>query len=52
MALLFGFLGLMIACVGLGNPAAFPRFTFGNTELLGGIGLLRKRKPPMGIAGA
>src|SRR5512140_1187581 len=23
------FLGLMIACVGLGNPAAFPRFTFG-----------------------
>src|SRR5687767_9465357 len=31
-------LGLLIACVGLGNPAAFPRFTFGNTELLGGIG--------------
>jgi TctA family transporter len=33
-------LGLLIACVGLGNPAAFPRFTFGNTELLGGIGLI------------
>ena len=33
-------LGLMIACVGLGNPAGFPRFTFGNTELLGGIGLI------------
>src|SRR6187402_1152613 len=34
------FIGLMIACVGLGNPAAFPRFTFGSTELLGGIGLI------------
>jgi TctA family transporter len=34
------FLGLMIACVGLGNPAAFPRFTFGSTELLGGIGMI------------
>ncbi|HEY3177347.1 MAG TPA: tripartite tricarboxylate transporter permease [Casimicrobiaceae bacterium] len=34
------FLGLLIACVGLGNPAGFPRFTFGNTELLGGIGLI------------
>jgi putative tricarboxylic transport membrane protein len=33
-------LGLLIACVGLGNPAAFPRFTFGNTDLLGGIGLV------------
>jgi putative tricarboxylic transport membrane protein len=33
-------LGLMVACVGLGNPAGFPRFTFGNTELLGGIGLI------------
>src|SRR5438067_8478088 len=31
------FLGLLIACVGLGNPAGFPRFTFGNTELLCGI---------------
>ena len=33
-------LGLLIACVGLGNPAGFPRFTFGNTELMGGIGLI------------
>jgi putative tricarboxylic transport membrane protein len=34
------FLGLLIAGVGLNNPAAFPRFTFGNAELLGGIGLI------------
>jgi TctA family transporter len=34
------FLGLMIACVGLGNPAAYPRFTFGSTELMGGIGMI------------
>jgi TctA family transporter len=34
------FLGLLIACVGLGNPAAYPRFTFGNTDLLGGVGLI------------
>jgi len=33
-------LGLMIACVGLGNPAGFPRFTFGSTELMGGVGLI------------
>jgi putative tricarboxylic transport membrane protein len=33
-------LGLMIACVGLGNPAGFPRFTFGSTELMGGIGMI------------
>src|SRR6266436_2607008 len=33
-------LGLLVACVGLNNPAAFPRFTFGNTELLGGIGMI------------
>jgi TctA family transporter len=33
-------LGLLIACVGLGNPAAYPRFTFGNAELTGGIGLV------------
>src|SRR5512141_900745 len=33
-------LGLMVACVGLGNPAGFPRFTFGSTELMGGIGLI------------
>src|SRR5213592_2138952 len=34
------FLGLMVAGVGLNNPAAYARFTFGNTELLGGIGLV------------
>jgi putative tricarboxylic transport membrane protein len=34
------FAGLLIACVGLGNPGAYPRFTFGNIELLGGIGLI------------
>src|SRR3989441_10840534 len=33
-------LGLLIACVGLGNPAGFPRFTFGSIELMGGIGLI------------
>jgi len=33
-------LGLLIAAVGLGNPAGFPRFTFGSTELMGGIGLI------------
>jgi TctA family transporter len=34
------FLGLLIACVGLNNPAAYPRFTFGSAEMLGGIGLI------------
>jgi TctA family transporter len=34
------FLGLLIASVGLNNPAAYARFTFGNTDLLGGIGLV------------
>src|ERR1700752_1517298 len=34
------FLGLLVACVGLGTPAAFPRFTFGNADLLGGIGMV------------
>src|SRR5438093_9736537 len=33
-------LGLLVASVGLNNPAAIPRFTFGNTELLGGIGMI------------
>lgn len=33
-------LGLLVACVGLGNPAGFPRFTFGNAEMTGGIGLI------------
>ena len=34
------FLGLLVACVGLGNPAGFPRFTFGNVEMMGGIGMI------------
>jgi len=33
-------LGLLVASVGLGNPAGFPRFTFGNAELSGGIGFI------------
>src|SRR6187455_2780070 len=34
------FLGLLVASVGLNNPAGIPRFTFGNVELMGGIGLV------------
>ena len=33
-------LGLLVACVGLGNPAGHPRFTLGNAELMGGIGMI------------
>lgn len=33
-------IGLMIACIGVGNPAGFPRFTFGDANLLGGISLV------------
>jgi putative tricarboxylic transport membrane protein len=33
-------LGLLIACVGNENPAAYPRFSFGNTELAGGVDLI------------
>jgi TctA family transporter len=33
-------LGLLVASVGLGYPAGFPRFTFGNAELTGGIGMI------------
>jgi putative tricarboxylic transport membrane protein len=33
-------LGLLLSGVGLQNPAAHPRFTFGNTDLLGGISLI------------
>jgi len=33
-------IGLSVASVGLGNPAGYPRFTFGSTELMGGIGLI------------
>jgi TctA family transporter len=33
-------LGLLISCVGLENPAAAPRWTLGNAELMGGIPLI------------
>lgn len=33
-------LGLLVACVGLGNPAGHPRFTLGNADLMGGIGMI------------
>ncbi len=33
-------LGLLVASVGLDNPAGFPRFTFGSTDLMGGIGMI------------
>ena len=33
-------LGLLVSAVGLDNPAAYPRFTFGNTELAGGLTLI------------
>jgi TctA family transporter len=32
--------GLLVASVGLDNPAGFPRFTFGNAELTGGLTLI------------
>ena len=34
------FLGLLFGAVGLNNPAAHARFTFGNADLLGGISLI------------
>ena len=30
-------LGLLVACIGMENPGGIPRFTFGLTDLLGGI---------------
>lgn len=33
-------LGLLISCVGLENPAGAPRWTFGSSELMGGIPLI------------
>jgi TctA family transporter len=33
-------LGLLVSCIGLNNPAAFPRFTFENTNLMGGINFI------------
>ena len=31
------FLGLLVSCVGIENPGGVPRFTFGMTDLFGGI---------------
>src|SRR6201988_681728 len=31
------FIGLLVSCVGIENPGGVPRFTFGLTDLLGGI---------------
>ena len=33
-------LGLLIACIGLENPAGLPRFTFGMNELMSGVELI------------
>ena len=33
-------LGLLVSAVGLDNPAAYPRFTFGSAELAGGFTLI------------
>jgi len=33
-------LGLLVSAIGLDNPAGFPRFTFGNAELAGGLTLI------------
>ena len=33
-------IGLLISSIGLDNPAAYPRFTFGSIELLGSVGLI------------
>jgi TctA family transporter len=34
------FIGLIVTCVGMDNPSGFPRFTFGQPELLGGLSLI------------
>jgi putative tricarboxylic transport membrane protein len=34
------FLGLFVASIGIENPAAVPRFAFGNADLIGGIDLI------------
>jgi TctA family transporter len=33
-------LGLLVACVGFENPAAYPRFTFGSAQLMSGFQLI------------
>lgn len=39
-ALISLLLGLMVSCIGLENPAAYPRFTMGMSELMSGIELI------------
>jgi TctA family transporter len=34
------FIGLFVATIGLENPAGLPRFTFGTTDLMGGIEMI------------
>jgi putative tricarboxylic transport membrane protein len=34
------FIGLLVASIGMNNPAGLPRFTFGSSELLGGVSLI------------
>lgn len=34
------FIGLFIATIGLDNPAAVPRFTYGSVELMGGVSFI------------
>ena len=33
-------LGLLVSCIGIENPAGTPRFTFGSTDLLGGVDVI------------
>jgi TctA family transporter len=33
-------LGLLLACVGLNNPAGYPRLTFGANDLMGGVSFI------------
>lgn len=33
-------LGLLVSCIGIENPGGIPRFTFGSTDLLGGIEMI------------
>src|SRR5690242_11663355 len=33
-------LGLLVSCIGMENPGGIPRFTFGSTDLLGGIEMI------------
>ena len=33
-------LGLLVSCIGIENPAGTPRFTFGSTNLLGGVDVI------------